>query len=256
MRPEKHGTMLFDMSKQMIESFAGAANMMVRVFAILAALSAVLYLLSSWKLQKANKHESEKRLEAEHRHAELEAEISQAHGRIEELKSANVQLEAQVAEEHEARLLVQRRFGPRIVSPAAASGIIAALHPFAGQKVNFAYFAELETAEFAQGLADTLKAAGWKAQIYKLKSIQPAYGVSCGGPNPDDPALRALADALRLVDKRLDTQTSPAALTGAAPQWTDQLWIMVALKRPHLRPAPHTGDSPQAIGTGGAAEHQ
>ncbi|HEX3685696.1 MAG TPA: hypothetical protein VHU83_24405 [Bryobacteraceae bacterium] len=227
------------MSKPMLESFAGAANMMVRVFAILAALSAVLYLLSSWRLQKANKREREDRLEAESRRAGLQTEISTAQDRIEELKSENVRLAAQVEQEHEARLEIQRRFGPRFVSPVAATAIVAALRPYAGQKLNFGYFTELETAAFAEQVLDALKASGWKPQIFKLKNMQPLYGISYGGPNLQDPALQALGGALKLVDKRAAVESSTASVLSQAlqPQLADQLWVLVALKRPHLRKA-------------------
>lgn len=235
--------MLFDMSKPMLESFAAAANMMVRVFAILAALSAVLYLLSNWRLQRAARHESNQRLEAESRRADLEAEISKARSQLEDLnskleeaKKQNLSLAAELEQEHETRLQVQRRFGPRVLPAAAISGIVAGLQPFAGEKVNFGYFTELETAEFAQQLLDALKAAGWNPQVFKLKSMQPLYGIECGGPNPDDPALHALADALKLADKHTISDGNLAPLLGQVlqPQLADQLWVLVGLKRPHL----------------------
>ena len=229
--------MFFDMSKPLLESLASAANMMVRVFAILAAVSAVLYLLSSWRLQKANKRESKERLEAESQRAGLQTEISKALDRLEELKSENLRLTAQLEQEHEARLDIQRRFGPRVVSPVASAGMLAALQPYAGQKVNFGYFTELETAAFAEQVLDALKASGWKPQVFKLKNMQPLYGVTCGGPNSVDPALHALAGALKLVDKRAAVESSAAPVLSQAlqPQLADQLWVLVALKRPHLR---------------------
>src|ERR1700761_3433568 len=135
--------MLFDMSKPMLENFATAANMMVRVFAILAAVSAVLYLLSSWRLQKVSKRESDQKSEADAQRAGLQAEISKIQSKLEELKTENVRLAAEVEQGHEARLEVLRRFGPRAVSQAAAAGIVSVLQPYAGQKVNFGYFTEL-----------------------------------------------------------------------------------------------------------------
>lgn len=225
------------MSKPMLESFATAANMMVRVFAILAAISAVLYLLSSWRLQKANKRESDQRSEAESQRMGFQAEISKAHDKLEELRSENLRLAAQVEQEHEARIETLRRFGPRAISPAASAGMLAALHPYAGQKVNFGYFAELETAAFAEQILDVLKASGWKPQVFKLKTMQPLYGMECGGPNADDPALSALTAALKLVDRRAveETNMAPGLSQALQPQLADQLWIMVGLKRPHLR---------------------
>jgi cytochrome c-type biogenesis protein CcmH/NrfG len=239
--------MLFDMSKPMLESFAAAANMMVRVFAILAAVSAVLYLLSSWRLQKANKRERDQSLQAEDQRAGLEAEISKAQGKLEELKNENLRLAAQLEQEHEARLDILRRFGPRGLSPAAAAGIIAALQPYAGQKVNFGYFTELETAGFAEQLLNTFKESGWKPQVFKLKSIQTLYGIEYGGPNPEDPALHALGDAVKLVDKRAAAQAGMASVLTPAqqPQFTDQLWIMVGLHRPHLRKRPDSEPEPE-----------
>lgn len=227
------------MSKPMLESLAAAANMMVRVFAILAAVSAVLYLFSNWRLQKANKRESQQRLEAESQRAGLEVEISKAQDRLEELKNENLRLAAQLEQEHEARLQIQRRFGPRVLSPSMTAEITAALQPFAGQKVNFGYFTELETAAFAEQLLNTLKAAGWNPQVFKLKSMQPLYGIEYGGPNADDPALHALTDSLKLADRGAVSEGTLAPVVGQMmqPQLADQLWILVGLKRPHLRSA-------------------
>jgi hypothetical protein len=118
-----------------------------------------------------------------------------------------------------------------------AAGITAALQPFAGQKVNFGYFTELETAAFAEQLLNTLKAAGWNPQVFKLKSMQPLYGIEYGGPNSEDPALHALADSLKLADKAAVSEGTLAPVVGQLmqPQLADQLWILVGLKRPHLR---------------------
>lgn len=245
--------MFFDMPKPILESFAGAANMMVRVFAILAAISAVLYLFSSWRLQKANRRESAQRLAAESQRAGLRTEILDAQSKLDELNNKldeatkkNLNLAAQLEQEHQARLQIQRRFGPRILSPAASSGIVAGLQPFAGQKVNFGYFTELETAAFAEELLDALKAAGWNPQIFKLKSMQPLYGIECGGPNPEDPALQALADSLKLADRRANSEGGVAPVIGQVmqPQLAGQLWILVGLKRPHLRGSHPGGSNP------------
>ncbi|MBV9759856.1 MAG: hypothetical protein JO340_04770 [Acidobacteriaceae bacterium] len=231
------------MSRPMLESFASAANMMVRVFAILAAISALLYLLSNWRLQKASRRETDQRLEAERRRADLEAELSHSRNRLdalnaklEEARKDNLSLVAQLEQEHETRLQIQRRLGPRFLTPRALSGITAALQPFAGQKVNFGYFTELETTGFAQQLLDALKAAGWNPQVFKLKSMQPLYGIECGGPNSDDPALHALADALKLADRHAVSDGNLAPLLGQVvqPQLADQLWILVGLKRQRL----------------------
>jgi hypothetical protein len=238
--------MLFDMSKPTLETLATTANMMVRVFAILAAVCAVLYLLSSWRLQKANKRESERQSQAESQRTGLQTEISKTHDKLEELKNENLRLTAQVAQEHQARLEILRRFGPRALSPAASAGIMAALQPYAGQKVNFGYFAELETAAFAEQILDVLKASGWKPQVFKLKNMQPLYGIECGDANSDDPVLSALAGALKLADKRATEEGSMAPVLSQAPQpqLADQLWIMVGLKRPHLR-KPRPDATPQ-----------
>jgi len=239
--------MLFDMSKPMLENFATAANMMVRVFAILAAVSAVLYLLSSWRLQKVSKRESDQKSEADAQRAGLQAEISKIQSKLEELKTENVRLAAEVEQGHEARLEVLRRFGPRAVSQAAAAGIVSVLQPYAGQKVNFGYFTELETAAFAEQLLNAFKESGWKPQVFKLKSIQALYGIEYGGPNPDDPALHALAEAIKLVDKRATTEEDIASVPSPTqqPQLTDQLWVMVGLHRPHVRKRLESEPEPQ-----------
>lgn len=239
--------MLFDMSKPMLENFATAANIIARVFAILAALSAVLYLLSSWQLQKPSKRESDQALEADIQRAGLQTEISTTQSKLEELKNENVRLAAQLAEEHEARLAVLRRFGPRGVSPAATAGIVSILQPYAGQKVNFGYFTELETAAFAEQLLNAFKESGWKPQVFRLKNIQALYGIEYGGPNPDDPALHAIAEAVKLVDKRASSEDDMASVLSSAqqPQLTDQLWVMVGLHRPHVRKRLDSEPEPQ-----------
>jgi hypothetical protein len=245
--------MLFGMSKPMLESFVAAADMLVRIFAILAAISAIVYLVSSRQLQKASAPATEKQVEPEGQHAQTQAEIQKAQRTIEELKKENAQLATQFEEEHEARLIIQRRLGPRHVSPKANLAIIATLQPFAGQKLNFGYFADVETAAFAEQLLDAVKAAGWKPQVFKLKNIQPIYGVECGGPNPQEPALQALTQALQFVDKEAAAEGSGTSIMGQAlqPQLTDQLWVMVGLKRPHLRKAPQAnGDTEPKQGDG------
>lgn len=67
--------------------------------------------------------------------------------------------------------------------------------------------------------------------------MAPLYGVHCGGPNADDAALKALSEALTLVDKHATTQgqDTTASLRSVQPQITDQLSILIALKRPHMR---------------------
>lgn len=241
--------MLFDMSKPMLESFANAANMMVRVFAILAAISAVLYLLSSWRLQRANRRESNQRLEAENQRAGLQTEIVKAQDQLEELKRENLRLASQVEQEREGRLDILRRYGPRAISPATTVGIVSALQPYAGQKVNFGYFTELETAAFAEQILNALKESGWKPQVFKLKNMQALYGIQYGGPKADDPALRALAEAVKLADRHATVEGSFTSVLPPAqqPQLTDQLWVLVGLRRPHLRR--HTGSEsePQTV---------
>ncbi|HLI62762.1 MAG TPA: hypothetical protein VKV05_05150 [Terriglobales bacterium] len=239
----------------MLESLAGTANLLVRVFAILAALSALVYVLFNWQLQKANRRESDERLEAESRRAGWQAELSKAQDQVEESKRENQRLTAELEQERQVRLEIQRRFGPRGLSSATSADIVTALEPFRGQKVNFAYFADVETAAFAQQLLDLLTTAGWKPQPFKLKSMQPLYGIQFGGPNPGDGAFAALAGALKLADRHATPEDNMASTLGQAvpPQLTDQLWVLVGLKRPmHFRqPLP---DAPQPSGNHGTAD--
>jgi hypothetical protein len=227
--------MLLDMSRSMLENLVAASDTMVRVFAVLAAISAIVYFFSSRQLQRANHAAATEQTQG--RHSELQAELSSAQKRISELQSENTRLTGAVESERQARMDTQKRFGPRGVLPASATAMIETLAPFVGQKVNFAYFTELETAHFAERVLDVLRRAGWRPQIFKLKTMAPLYGVYCGGPNADDAAFKALSTALTLVDKHLSTQDQEAAgmLRSAQPQITDQLWIMVGLKRPHLK---------------------
>lgn len=237
--------MLFHMSKPLLESVVAASDLLVRIFAVLAAISAVAYFISSRQLQKTNKTASETaRMESE----KGQAELSTAQSRIQRLQSENAQLGSELEAEKQAGLEIQRRFGPRGVLPATRSAMLTLLQPFTGRKLSFGYFTELETAAFAERVLDVLKSAGWKPQVFKLKSMTPIYGIQCGGPNPEDAALNALMAALKLVDGHLTTQDAEAAsmLRSAQPQVTDQLWVLVALKRPHLRrTAPENGARPE-----------
>jgi hypothetical protein len=241
--------MWFDMSKSVLESFVAASDLLVRVFAILAAISAVCYLFSSWRLQKATARAAVNRVSPEPQRTEVNASPPQSQDQIDKLKNENASLAAQLQQEQEARLDTEIRFGPRIVSLKAKPQVIATLQPFAGQKLNFGYFTDLETAEFAEDLLAAFKAAGWKPQVFKIKSIQPMYGVACGGPNPQDPALQALTEALKVVDKRVASEGSGTSVMGQTlqPQLTDQLqmWVMVGLKRPHLMRKPQSESEAQ-----------
>jgi hypothetical protein len=236
--------MLLDMSRSMLENLVGASDTMVRVFAVLAAISALVYFFSSRQLQRANKQASEQPAGALERRPDQQAELSVAQKRIAELQSENARLAGAVEAEKQARIDTQKRFGPRGVLPASATTMIETLAPYVGQKVNFAYFTDLETAAFSERVLDVLRRAGWKPQVFKLKTMAPLYGVYCGSPNADDPAFKALSAALQLVDKHLSTQNqdTTAMLRSAQPQITDQLWILVALKRPHLRHKPPAAD--------------
>lgn len=150
--------MLLDMSKSMLENLLAASDTMVRVFAVLAAISALLYFFSSRQLQRANKRASERAsVEAEQQRSEQQAELSAAQKQIAELQ--NARLGNEVEAEKQARIEVQRRFGPRGVLPASAAAMVEALISFAGQKVNFAYFTELEAAAFAERVLDVLRRA-------------------------------------------------------------------------------------------------
>jgi hypothetical protein len=227
--------MMLDMSRSMLESFVAASDIMVRVFAVLAAISAVVYFFSSRQLQRTNRAAATQ--QTQEQHSGLQTQLSSAHKRVSELQSENARLTAEVESERQARIDVQKRFGPRGVLAASATAMIETLAPFVGQKVNFAYFTELETAHFAERVLDVLRRAGWRPQVFKLKTMAPLYGVYCGAPNADDGAFKALSTALTLVDKHLSTQDQEAAtmLRTAQSQMTDQLWIMVGLKRPHLK---------------------
>jgi hypothetical protein len=229
--------MLLDMSRSMLENLVGASDTMVRVFVVLAAISALVYFFSSRQLQRANKQASEQPSVALEQRPDQQAELSAAQKRIAELQSENTRLGGEVEAEKQARIDTQKRFGPRGVLPASATTMIETLAPYVGQKVNFAYFTDLETAAFSERVLDVLRRAGWKPQVFKLKTMAPLYGVYCGSPNADDPTFKALSSALQLVDKHLSTQNQDtiAMLRSAQPQITDQLWVLVALKRPHLR---------------------
>jgi hypothetical protein len=227
--------MLLDMSRSMLESFVAASDTMVRVFALLAAISAIVYFFSSRQLHRTNRAAAAG--QTQEQHSDLQAQLSSAQKRVSELQSDNARLTGELESERQARSDVQKRFGPRGVLPASATAMIETLAPFVEQKVNFAYFTDLETAHFAERVLDVLRRAGWRPQVTKLKTMAPLYGVYCGAPNADDAAFKALSAALVLVDKHLSTQDQDAAamLRTAQPQITDQLWILIALKRPHLR---------------------
>lgn len=234
--------MLFGMSKPLLESFAATTDLLVKLFAILAAISALLYFFSTRQLQKVRVEESSTRPLPEQQPApavQSNAALLEAQTEIQKLKLENANLTAELQQEHEARLLTQWRLGPRFIPPATRPAMIDALQPFAGHRLNFGYFTDLETAAFAEDLLDAIKAAGWKPQVFKIKTMQPMYGIECGGPNPQDPALEALTGALKLVDQRLleeDDASMPAEQT-LQSQLADQvqMWVMVGLKRPHLR---------------------
>lgn len=222
----------------MLEGFVFATDLLIRIFAVLLAVLALLYFFSSRQLHKIHAQENTARLAQPKQQADNGAEMLQAQNEIQKLKSDNAALAASLEQEHEARLLAQWRLGPRFVPRTARAEIIQTLQPFAGRRLNFGYFTDLETAEFAEDLLDVVKSAGWKPQVFKIKAIQPIYGIECGSPNPQDPALRALTDALKIIDTHIAAEES-AAPSGQMlqPLLTEQteLWIMVGLKRPHLR---------------------
>jgi hypothetical protein len=220
----------------MLESVAGASDTLLRIFAILAAVCAVVYLISSRQLQRAAKPANGATLEGEQQRASTQSETSQQ--KLEQLQADNSRLSAELEKEQQLRIQTQRRFGPRLIGAEKRAALIDALRPFAGQKVNFVYFTDLETAEFAEPILDAIKAAGWKPQVFKLKNMQPVYGVACGGPDPNDAALRALAQGLETLDKRTVVRDSIASLLGEPLQPADQLWVLVGLKRPLLRKDP------------------
>ena len=225
------------MSRSLLENFVSASDTLLRIFVVLAAVSAIVYFFSTRQLARTHKRPGNAAaVDVEQRSGE-QAQLSAAQKRIAELQRENARLGGEVEAEKQARLDVQRRFGPRGVLPASASAMIEGLAPFVGQRVNFAYFTELETAHFAERVLDVLRRAGWKPQVFKVKTMAPLYGVHCGGPNADDTALKALSEALALVDKHLTTQDADAAaaLRSVQPQMADQLWVLVALKRPPLR---------------------
>ena len=241
--------MLLDMSRSVMENFVSASDTLLRVFAVLAAISALVYFFSSRQLQRSNKRAGDRSIEVEQR-SEERAELSAAQKKVAELQSENLHLAAEVEAEKLALIEVRKRFGPRGVMPASATTMIETLAPYVGQKVNFAYFTDVETAAFSERVLDVLRRAGWKPQVYKLKTIVPLYGVHCGGPNADEPAWKALSQALVLVDKHLMTQDADAAaaLRSVQPQMTDQLWVLVALKRPAMRIKPHVEDNGEQHG--------
>lgn len=241
--------MLFGMSRPLLESFASTTDLLVRIFAILTAVSALLYFVSSRQLHKLYAQGSSAPPPAEKQHVEVDTALLQAQEEIQKLKNDNVNLAAQLQQEHEARLLTQWRLGPRFVPAATHAEMIQTLQPFAGHRLNFGYFTDLETAEFAEELLDIVKAAGWKPQVFRIKTIQPIYGVECGGPNPQDPAFQAINQALKLVDQRLVSEENGVLPVEQSPQpqLTDQLqiWVMIGLKRPHLRKKPEADTAAQ-----------
>jgi hypothetical protein len=234
----------------MLENIAATSDTLLRIFAILAAICAVVYLFSSRQLQRTSRAANERaKLEGERQVSDLQTRNSNTQTKLEQLQNENARLAAGLQKEQELRIQTQRRFGPRLIGPEKTAAITELLSPFAGQKVNFAYFAELETASFAERIIEILKGAGWKPQVFKLKAMQPVYGVACGGPDPNDNALRALTQALELLDKHTVVRDSVASVLGQPlqQQASDQVWVIVGLKRPHVRqqPADSSAESDQ-----------
>jgi hypothetical protein len=228
----------------MLESVAGASDTLLRIFAILAALCAVVYWFSSRQLQRGGKPANDRTtLEGESHRASTQAATSSVQQKMDQLQADNSRLSAELEKEQQLRIQTQRRFGPRLIGAEKRAALVETLSPFAGQKLNFAYFTDLETAQFAERILDAIKAAGWKPQVFKLKSMQPVYGIACGGPNPDDGALRALTQALETLDKRTVVRDSIVSVLGQTLQQpTDQLWVLVGLKRPNVPQHPASED--------------
>ena len=134
------------LTKPFLEQAVAYLDMAVKGLGLLGALIAVLYSLSSRQLQKLNKQESDalrQKVDAQ------QAILANSQITIEDLKGQNLRLGVQFEEEQKARLNLQGKLAGRVLSDVQRNQMIELLRPYAGQKIDFRYFTEFETSNFA-----------------------------------------------------------------------------------------------------------
>jgi hypothetical protein len=171
-------------------------NTLTVVFLGLAAVAAVALGIAQWTVIKLQKEEAriastalEKYKEATSlKIAEADAAAKNAGERTEDLRHANLALEAQIA--------------PRRLNSVPIGEVIEPLVPFAGKKVRLASYAlDTEGAVLALRIKEALVAAKLEVDTEQASGVLPfgkiAFGVFVDGP--DQELAKALAAALAPV---------------------------------------------------------
>lgn len=228
-----------DLSKPALEWIVSTFDLLVRVLTFSAALSGLVYFMSSRQLQKINKRgAADLKQQTESRQLALKKDIADAQVEIGSLKNENLRLGIQFEAEQKARMALQGKMAPRELTKAQRSRMVEMLRPFAGQQIDFRYLTEFETAHYAKQILSALQEAGWSVSVTEFNKIQPFYGIVCGGWDLNEPSLVALKAALAVADPDAEAKYGGAgssSATGGQEKILDRLWLTIGLKRPNLK---------------------
>ena len=144
--------------------------------------------------------------------AESNQMAATANERAEELKGENLRLGIRLEEEKSARLEIQRQLAPRYLSPKEQKVIAEAIRPYAGHEIKVAGIGDPESVLYADQFAMLLESSKWQVEkIHGALLGPPQYGIFVVTSEKPDQAVQALIAALKnagirfkpQVDKRL-----------------------------------------------------
>lgn len=166
--------------------------------------------------------------------AESNAIAANANKRTEELKAENLKLAVELERNRLARLEIERRVGPRYISPEEKETIISVLRPYAGQRIIIRVVSrDPEVQSFAADMNAALKGAGWQVTLDN-SSVQQnpiPYGIRCLiSKQPSDSVLAFLSTL-----KKLTIDFTEQRLVEATDIPDDYLIIHIGLKRSYSR---------------------
>ena len=110
--------------------------------------------------------------------AESNQMAATANERAEELKGENLKLGIRLEEEKSARLEIQRQLAPRYLSPKERKVIAEAIRPYAGHEIKVAGIGDPESVLYADQFAMLLETSKWQVEkIHGALLGPPQYGI-------------------------------------------------------------------------------
>lgn len=187
---------------------------------LFTALMTWLVWQSGNKLQDAIRNDAEAKIES------AKAEAANATKQAEELKNENLKLGIKLEEERKARLEIERRVGPRFISPKEREIIISNLRPYPDQPiVVYEPGQDIEAKSYAEQIIGALKEAKWNVTVnIGYFRTPPLYGIFCPVSKQPSRSVQAFVSTFQNlgINLTIESTDTPA----------DYVHLEIGLKHP------------------------